>query len=188
MEISVIKIRRSWDRLIFTTGISILIRQHLYIGTAPGRYHLNHYRSTVICAIASNLLRHFKQNKMKTVFKTSSANCRLFCSYPNMWAHMMLSRPKQHFVLTDAVQFIKPNCGNFIIPFHNEVLGTRCLVASNLAPCSTVSYEHHTSMTLLNNHRCPNSNIVCTFAANESSVPCRYRKIVSIPFKFPSPV
>ena len=32
---SMLKIRQSWDRLIFNMGISILVRQPLYIDTAP---------------------------------------------------------------------------------------------------------------------------------------------------------
>ena len=35
MGISIIKIRRSWDRLIFIMGIHILVRQHLHIETGP---------------------------------------------------------------------------------------------------------------------------------------------------------
>ena len=34
-DVSIIKIRRSYDRLIFIIGIPILIRQHLYIETCP---------------------------------------------------------------------------------------------------------------------------------------------------------
>ena len=41
MMISIIKIRRSWDGLIFIMGISILIIWHLYIDTDP--------RSCVVC-------------------------------------------------------------------------------------------------------------------------------------------
>ena len=33
--ITIIKIRRSWDSLIFITGIPILLRLHLYIETGP---------------------------------------------------------------------------------------------------------------------------------------------------------
>ena len=33
--ISIIKIRRSWDSLSFIRGITMLVRRHLYIGTAP---------------------------------------------------------------------------------------------------------------------------------------------------------
>ena len=36
MEIPMLKIRRSRDRLIFNMGIPILVRQHLYIEAAPG--------------------------------------------------------------------------------------------------------------------------------------------------------
>ena len=36
MEISIIKIRRSWDLLILIMRIAILVRQHIYIETAPG--------------------------------------------------------------------------------------------------------------------------------------------------------
>ena len=35
MGIPMLKIRRSWDRLIFNMGITILVRRHLYIDTAP---------------------------------------------------------------------------------------------------------------------------------------------------------
>ena len=35
MGIAMLKIRRSWDRLIFNMGIPILVRQHLYIETSP---------------------------------------------------------------------------------------------------------------------------------------------------------
>ena len=35
MGIPVLKIRRSWDRLFFNTGIPMLVRRHLYIDTAP---------------------------------------------------------------------------------------------------------------------------------------------------------
>ena len=38
MRISMLKIRRSRDRLIFNMGIPILVRRHLYIETAP-RFH-----------------------------------------------------------------------------------------------------------------------------------------------------
>ena len=38
MEMSVLKIRRSRDRLIFNMGILILLRRHLYIDAAPWRY------------------------------------------------------------------------------------------------------------------------------------------------------
>ena len=34
-EIPMLKMRRSWDRLIFNMGIPILVRKHLYIETAP---------------------------------------------------------------------------------------------------------------------------------------------------------
>ena len=34
--IPMFKIRRSWDRLIFNTGIPVLVRRHLYTETAPG--------------------------------------------------------------------------------------------------------------------------------------------------------
>ena len=40
MRISMLKIRRSWDRLIFIMGIPILVRRHLYIETA--KYWLVH--------------------------------------------------------------------------------------------------------------------------------------------------
>ena len=33
--IPMLRIRQSWDRLIFNMGIPILVRQHLYIETAP---------------------------------------------------------------------------------------------------------------------------------------------------------
>ena len=33
--ISIVKIKRSWDRLIFITGIPIPVRRHLKIDTAP---------------------------------------------------------------------------------------------------------------------------------------------------------
>ena len=35
MGIPMLKIRRSWDRLIFNTGIPILVRRHIYIETVP---------------------------------------------------------------------------------------------------------------------------------------------------------
>ena len=35
MEIPMLKIRRSWDRLILNMGIPLLVRRHLYIETAP---------------------------------------------------------------------------------------------------------------------------------------------------------
>ena len=35
LGIPVLKIRRSWDRLIFNMGIPILVRGYLYINTAP---------------------------------------------------------------------------------------------------------------------------------------------------------
>ena len=35
MEIPMLKIRRSWDRLIFNMGIPILVRRYLYIETGP---------------------------------------------------------------------------------------------------------------------------------------------------------
>ena len=34
----VLKLRRSWDRLIFNTGIHILVRPHIYIERAPGQW------------------------------------------------------------------------------------------------------------------------------------------------------
>ena len=37
MDISIIKIRRSWDHLIFVMGISILVKRHIYIETGPWR-------------------------------------------------------------------------------------------------------------------------------------------------------
>ena len=40
-----LKIRRSWDRLIFNMGIAILVRRHFYIETAPR------------CRVATNLAR-----------------------------------------------------------------------------------------------------------------------------------
>ena len=41
--ISIIKIRRSWDHLIFMMGIPILVKQHLYIKTAPcGKHQWEH--------------------------------------------------------------------------------------------------------------------------------------------------
>ena len=35
MGISIIKIRRSWDRLIFIMGIPMLVKRHLYTETVP---------------------------------------------------------------------------------------------------------------------------------------------------------
>ena len=35
LEIPMLQIRRSWDRLIFNRGIPIVVRRHLYIDTAP---------------------------------------------------------------------------------------------------------------------------------------------------------
>ena len=40
MGILMLKIRRSWDRIIFNMGIPILVRQHLYIETPPGDYNI----------------------------------------------------------------------------------------------------------------------------------------------------
>ena len=41
MGIHMLKIRRSWDRLIFIMGIPILVRRHLYIETVPWYwYHI----------------------------------------------------------------------------------------------------------------------------------------------------
>ena len=37
-----LKIRRSWDHLIFLMGIHILARRHLYIKTAPGHKGVKH--------------------------------------------------------------------------------------------------------------------------------------------------
>ena len=33
--ISIIKVRQSWERLIFTMGITKLVRQHMYVKTSP---------------------------------------------------------------------------------------------------------------------------------------------------------
>ena len=46
MGIPMLKIRRSWDCLIFNMGIPILVRRHLYIETAP-RWSFNHLISTM---------------------------------------------------------------------------------------------------------------------------------------------
>ena len=35
-EIYIVKLRRSWDRLIFMMGIPTLVRRHLHIETVPG--------------------------------------------------------------------------------------------------------------------------------------------------------
>ena len=40
MEISIIQIRQSWDRLIFVMDIPILVRRHLSIETVPGSVDL----------------------------------------------------------------------------------------------------------------------------------------------------
>ena len=40
--ISIKKIRRSWDRLIFIMGVPILVRRHLYIKTVPGSVSVDH--------------------------------------------------------------------------------------------------------------------------------------------------
>ena len=51
MGIRVLKIRRSWDRLIFDMAIIILVRRHLYIETAPWSRHR-------CCTKAITLLGH----------------------------------------------------------------------------------------------------------------------------------
>ena len=48
-----LKIRRSWDRLIFSMGIPILVRRHLHIETAPWmlfqyQYRNSHYKDNTI--------------------------------------------------------------------------------------------------------------------------------------------
>ena len=35
IRVSIMKIKRSWDRLIFIMGISLLVRRHIYIETIP---------------------------------------------------------------------------------------------------------------------------------------------------------
>ena len=49
MGISIIKIRRSWDRLICILGILLLVRRHIYIeappGACPTKYRIDQIRS-----------------------------------------------------------------------------------------------------------------------------------------------
>ena len=59
IEIPIIKIRRSWDRLIFIMGIPIHIRQHLYIEMAQKRpFQYKVFPSTGIHMGIPLLVRH----------------------------------------------------------------------------------------------------------------------------------
>ena len=42
MKISIIKIRRSWNRALYIMEIPIPVRRHLYTAAAPGRHSLRH--------------------------------------------------------------------------------------------------------------------------------------------------
>ena len=49
MDIPILNIRRSRDRLIFNIGVAILVRQHHYTETAPSRlFHIRFYIYTLI--------------------------------------------------------------------------------------------------------------------------------------------
>ena len=64
MEIPMLKIRRSWDRLIFYMGIPILVR-HLYIETAP-KIQDSRFKS-----IYSTMYRHQSYKTMEQCEKTN---------------------------------------------------------------------------------------------------------------------
>ena len=66
MMIPMLKIRRSWDRLIFNMGIPILVRRHLYIETAS--------RFIVNDGDKLRLLMDLVQ--YRTILKSVSDNCK----------------------------------------------------------------------------------------------------------------
>ena len=57
IRIIISKIRRSWDRLILNMGISILVRRHIHIETAP-------------CCLSSSLLMSWYQTPLNEISKS----------------------------------------------------------------------------------------------------------------------
>ena len=66
-----LKIRQSWDRLIFNMGIPILVRRHFYIDETPPEYH-------VLYCVTAGPPTHWGVNKMAKVLETTF-------SYPFPW-------------------------------------------------------------------------------------------------------
>ena len=60
--IPMLKIRRSWDRLIFNMGISILVRRHFYIETVPWEFALCW---NVLFSLFENVGNRFKNKNAK---------------------------------------------------------------------------------------------------------------------------
>ena len=66
MGIPMLKIRRSWDRLIFNMGIPVLVWRHLYIETAPRWWHRATHNAGLLSVsfkAYSNLFKHTHMSK-----------------------------------------------------------------------------------------------------------------------------
>ena len=93
MVISMLKIRRSLDRLIFNTGIPILERWHLYIVTAPCwhiRYHCDCHFHMIQHSVSSRnhdgwLLQSVTQTLTLTVWPVLLTILHWHCNWVNCW-------------------------------------------------------------------------------------------------------
>ena len=87
MRVPLLKIRGSWDHLIFNMGLPILVRQHLYIETPPRFGAKPLFTPTLDCSkeTCSVIFKSKHNHNQKMNLNMSSAKRRTFCLHLNVF-------------------------------------------------------------------------------------------------------
>ena len=113
MRIPILKIRWSWDRLIFNMGISKLIRRHVYIEMPPG--FMSVVLHSLICFRHWFKQRNFGKNKMLlTLYVPFWRNWNIYIpiSYDSIWKLWLLLT----FIFKENTCHIFIDCFNMKMP------------------------------------------------------------------------